>query len=57
MPVSRERESQVQLSEEQIGIESVEAAAAPVDEPVCTFLLENNRLKSADLKRAQAANY
>ena len=53
MPVSRERESQVQLSEEQIGIESVEAAAAPVDEPVCTFLLENNRLKSTDLKRAQ----
>jgi general secretion pathway protein E len=53
MPVNRVRESEVQLSEEQIGIESAEAAATPVDEPVCTFLLENNRLKSTDLKRAQ----
>jgi general secretion pathway protein E len=47
-------ESSVQLSEEQIGIETAGAGAElPVDDPVCTFLLENNRLKIADLKRAQ----
>ena len=54
MPVDRHRESQVQLSEEQIGSEMVgDSAVAPGNDPVCTFLLENDRLKSADLKRAQ----
>jgi general secretion pathway protein E len=44
----------VQLIEEQIGNESVETAAAmPEVDPVCTYLLENSSLKSADLKRAQ----
>ena len=53
MPDNRDGESHVQLSEEQIGIEATDTGAAvAVDEPVCTFLLENDRLRSADLRRA-----
>ena len=44
----------MQLSEEQIGSEMVgDSAVAPGNDPVCTYLIENDRLKSADLKRAQ----
>jgi len=44
----------VQVSEEQIGIEAADTGAAvAVDDPVCRFLLENNRLRPADLRRAQ----
>jgi general secretion pathway protein E len=41
----------VQLTEEQT--EDVTQAQLSVSDAVCTFLLENNRLKSADLKRAE----
>jgi general secretion pathway protein E len=54
MPDNRDGESHVQLSEEQIGIEATDTGAAvAVDDPVSTYLLENNRLRSADLRRAQ----
>jgi len=44
----------VQVSEEQIGIEAADTGAAvAVDDPVCAYLLENNRLRPADLRRAQ----
>ena len=43
------------MSEEQIGIEATATGAPPaVEDPVCAFLLENNRLRSADLRRAQS---
>jgi len=45
----------VQASEEQILTEASAApAGAAVHEPVCEYLLEHDRLKSPDLKRAQA---
>ena len=45
MPVDRHRESQVQLSEEQIGIETAgDSAAAPGNDPVCAFLLEAEKV-------------
>ena len=48
-----ERCCQVQVSEETRGTQVSDPSAKPVmDNPVCTFLLENDRLKSADLKRA-----
>jgi len=48
-----ERYSQVQASEETTETQLPDQPAKPVtDNPVCAFLLENDRLKSADLKRA-----
>jgi general secretion pathway protein E len=45
----------VQAGEEQIEVESEEAPpATEVGDPVCAFLLENDRLKASDLKRAQS---
>jgi len=44
----------VQTGEEQIDIENPGLPPVPeVSDPVCAFLLENDRLKPADLKRAQ----
>jgi len=44
----------VQASEQPTEIEAQEAPTAlAVEDPVCAFLLEHGRLKSADLKRAQ----
>jgi len=44
----------VQSSEHTIELEAQDApAAAVVEDPVCAYLLDNGRLKSADLKRAQ----
>jgi general secretion pathway protein E len=46
----------VQAGEERTEVEAMDQAPQPVpDDPVCTFLLENDRLKSTDLK--QAVNY
>jgi general secretion pathway protein E len=46
----------VQAGEERTEVETLDQAPQPVlDDPVCTFLLENDRLKSTDLK--QAVNY
>jgi general secretion pathway protein E len=43
----------VQAGEERIEVETAEQAQQPVQQdPVCKFLLENDRLKTADLKRA-----
>ena len=43
----------MQTGGERTDIETTEQAAAPpVEDPVCTFLLDNDRLKPADLKRA-----
>jgi general secretion pathway protein E len=43
----------VQAGEERTEVEAMDQAPQPVpDDPVCTFLLENDRLKSTDLKRA-----
>jgi len=45
----------VQAGEEHIEVEYQEPPpGADVQDPVCAYLLENSRLKSADLKRAQA---
>jgi len=44
----------VQSSEHTIELEAQDAPAATVvEDPVCAYLLDNGRLKSADLKRAQ----
>ena len=43
----------MQAGEERTEIDTLDQAPQPVpDDPVCTFLLENDRLKSTDLKRA-----
>ena len=43
----------MQTGEERTEIDTLGQAPQPVpDDPVCTFLLENDRLKSTDLKRA-----
>ena len=43
----------MQTGEERTEVETTGQAPEPVlDDPVCTFLLENDRLKSTDLKRA-----
>ena len=43
----------MQAGEEKIELETTDQAPQTVlDDPVCTFLLENDRLKTADLKRA-----
>jgi general secretion pathway protein E len=46
----------VQVAEEQTVEETLEQAAADVGvtDPVCTFLLDSNRLKEADLNRAES---
>jgi general secretion pathway protein E len=44
--------AELQTNEEQLV--NIETEQASIDNAVCTFLLENNRLKTADLKRAES---
>ena len=43
--------AELQTNDEQLV--NIETEQASIDNAVCTFLLENNRLKTADLKRAE----
>ena len=44
--------AELQTNDEQLV--NIETEQASIDNAVCTFLLENNRLKAADLKRAES---